>query len=56
MKSYDSVFAKAPDLADRISYLITPDGHVQAVYASLDYSKHVDTMLAALQNWKQGQH
>ncbi len=56
MKSYDSVFAKAPDLADRISYLIAPDGHVLAVHADLDYSKHVDTMLAALQSWKAGQH
>ncbi|MEJ0028449.1 MAG: peroxiredoxin [Rhizomicrobium sp.] len=56
MKAYDSVFAKAPDLADRISYLIAPDGHVLAVHADLDYSKHVDTMLAALQSWKAGQH
>ncbi|MEI9991804.1 MAG: peroxiredoxin [Rhizomicrobium sp.] len=56
MKAYDSVFARAPDLADRISYLIAPDGHVLAVHADLDYSKHVDTMLAALQSWKAAQH
>lgn len=56
MKAYDSVFAKAPDLADRISYLVTPDGHILAVHADLDYSKHVDTMLAALQSWKARQH
>ncbi|HEY0107577.1 MAG TPA: peroxiredoxin [Rhizomicrobium sp.] len=52
MKAYDSVFARAPDLADRISYLIAPDGRILAVHADLDYSKHVDTMLAALKDWK----
>ena len=56
MKAYDSVLTKAPDLADRISYLVAPDGHILAVHADLDYSKHVDTMLAALQSWKQGKH
>jgi thioredoxin-dependent peroxiredoxin len=53
-KSYDTVFVKAPDLADRISYLVAPDGTVIAVHADLDYSKHVDTMLDALKAWKAG--
>jgi peroxiredoxin len=55
MKSYDAVLAVKPDYANRTSYLITPDGHVAAEYTDLDYSKHVDTMLAALKTWKDGQ-
>lgn len=56
MKAYDSVLAKNPDFANRTSYLIAPDGHVLAEYTDMDYSKHVDTMLAALASWKAGQH
>jgi peroxiredoxin len=56
MKAYDAILAKAPDLANRTSYLVAPDGHVLAEYTDLDYSKHVDTMLAALATWKSGQH
>lgn len=52
MKSWDSVLWFKPDLANRTSYLIAPDGHVLAEYTALDYSKHVDTMLAALAAWK----
>jgi peroxiredoxin len=52
MTAYDAVLAKAPELANRTSYLIAPDGKVLAEYTDLDYSKHVDTMLAALTAWK----
>jgi peroxiredoxin Q/BCP len=55
MKSYDAVLAMQPDLANRTSYLIAPDGHVIAEYTNLDYDKHVDTMLAALTAWKKDQ-
>ena len=56
MKSYDSVLAKNPEFANRTSYLIAPNGHVLAEYTDMDYSKHVDTMLAALASWKAAQH
>ena len=53
MTSYDAVLGgKHPELANRISYLVAPDGHVIAEYSDLDYSKHVETMLAALASWK----
>jgi peroxiredoxin len=52
MTSYDAVLAKAPDLANRTSYLVAPDGKILAEYTNLDYSAHVDTMLAALKAWK----
>ncbi|HJW39744.1 MAG TPA: peroxiredoxin [Rhizomicrobium sp.] len=57
MKAYDAVLGDThPGLANRTSYLIAPDGRVRAEYTDLDYSKHVDTMLAALQSWKRAQH
>jgi peroxiredoxin Q/BCP len=52
MKSYDAVLNKAPDMANRTSYLVAPNGTILAEYTDLDYSKHVDTMLAALKSWK----
>ena len=53
MTAYDAVLGgKHPELANRISYLVAPDGHVIAEYSDLDYSKHVETMLAALASWK----
>ena len=53
MTAYDAVLGgKHPELANRISYLVAPDGHVIAEYCDLDYSKHVETMLAALASWK----
>ena len=55
MKAYDSVFAKAPQLADRISYLVAPDGRILAVHADMDYAHHVDAMLDALADWKKAQ-
>ncbi len=55
MKAYDSVYAKAPQLADRISYLVAPDGHILAVHADMDFSHHVDAMLDALADWKKAQ-
>ncbi len=56
MTAYDAVLGgKHPELANRTSYLVAPDGHVVAEYTDLDYSKHVDTMLAALASWKAAQ-
>ena len=53
MTAYDAVLGgKHPELANRISYLVAPDGHVLAEFTDMDYSKHVETMLAALASWK----
>jgi len=52
MTSYDAVLAQKPDLANRTSYLVAPDGKILAEYTNVDYSAHVDTMLAALKAWK----
>ena len=51
MKSYDAVLAVMPEYADRISYVIAPDGHVVYAYQSLNPEKHVENTLDALRKW-----
>lgn len=55
MKDYDAVLKMAPGLADRISYLITPDGRIASVFSSLNPDGHVETMMKAVQQWKAAQ-
>ncbi|MCX2864423.1 peroxiredoxin [Paucibacter sp. PLA-PC-4] len=52
MKDYDAALRLLPGTADRISYLITPEGRIGAVFASLSPDGHVDAMLKAAQQWK----
>jgi len=47
MKSYDAALTLVPGMADRISYLISSDGKIAAVYASLSADGHVEQMLKA---------
>ncbi|MEP7062537.1 MAG: peroxiredoxin [Betaproteobacteria bacterium] len=51
MKSYDAVFAAAPKYANRVSYVIAPDGRIVYEYTSLDPDKHVANTLDALRTW-----
>ena len=51
MKSYDAVLAVKPEYADRVSYVIAPDGHVVYAYTSLNPEKHVENTLEALRKW-----
>ncbi len=53
MKSYDAVMAIKPDYANRISYVIAPNGKVLYNYQSLNPSRHVEKTLAALKDWSQ---
>ncbi len=53
MKSYDAVMALRPDYANRISYVIAPNGKVIYNYQSLNPSRHVEKTLAALKDWSQ---
>jgi len=48
MKSYDAVLKTRPEFANRISYVIAPDGSVVYHYMSLNPTKHVEKMLGAL--------
>lgn len=53
MKSFDAVMQTRPDFANRISYLIAPNGSVLYSYLSLNPTKHVEKTLGALKAWKQ---
>ena len=56
MKSYDAVLAIKPEYADRVSYVIAPDGHVVYAYTSLNPEKHVEYTLDALRKWSAQQN
>lgn len=51
MKSYDAVLAARPEYADRVSYVIAPDGRIIYAYQSLNPEKHVANTLEALRKW-----
>src|SRR6476469_2027262 len=53
MKSYDAVMQLKPDYANRVSYVIAPNGKVIYNYQSLNPSRHVEKTLAALKDWSQ---
>ena len=53
MKSYDAVMALRPDYANRVSYVIAPNGKLIYNYQSLNPSRHVEKTLAALKDWSQ---
>lgn len=51
MKAYDSVLARNPLLADRTSYVISPEGKVLYTYTDLKPDQHVANTLAAVKKW-----
>jgi len=55
MKSYDAVLAIKPEYADRVSYVIAPDGRIIYAYQSLNPEKHVANTLEALRKWATAQ-
>jgi len=54
MKSYDAVMKTRPEYANRISYVIAPDGSIVFHYMSLNPTKHVEKMLGALRGRSEG--
>ena len=52
MKQYDAVMPGRVDVADRISYVIAPDGKVIYAFASMSPDGHVENTLDAVQRWK----
>jgi peroxiredoxin len=54
MQSYDAVMQTRPEYANRITYVIAPDGGIVYSYMSLNPMKHVERTLEALQGWKAG--
>ena len=53
MKSYDAVLTLRPEYANRVSYVIAPNGAVVYNYQSLNPSRHVENTLGALRDWSQ---
>ena len=51
MQSYDAVLDRNPEMAMRVSYVITPDGKILYVHSDMSPDKHVANTLAALQKW-----
>lgn len=52
IKAYDVVFAKRPNLSDRTSYVIAPNGVIIYTYSDLSPQDHVKNTLAAVRDWK----
>jgi len=53
IKAFDAVLRTRPEYANRISYVIAPDGKIVSHYMSLNPTKHVERMLGAVQSWAQ---
>jgi len=51
-KTYDAAMSGGIDMADRVSYVISPLGKVIYVYASANPDEHVKRTLAAVEKWK----
>jgi len=51
IKSYDAVMKTNPDFANRVSYVIAPNGSIVYSYLSLNPNRHVERTLAALRQW-----
>ena len=49
--SYDAVWRSRPEWANRISYVIAPDGSVVYNYVNLNPERHVEKTLRALKDW-----
>lgn len=52
IKAYDVVLAQKPELSDRTSYVIAPDGRIIYAYSDLDWKNHVTNTLKAVRSWK----
>lgn len=52
MKAYDAVLWIDPKLANRTSYVISPQGSVLYAYTALSPDEHVHNTLAALKSWQ----
>ncbi len=52
MKAFDAVLDQKPELANRTSYVIAPDGKIIYVHTDLNYEHHVANTLAAVKAWK----
>ena len=52
IRAYDVVLKMKPELTDRTSYVIAPDGRIIMVHSELNWKDHVSKTLAAVQALK----
>ena len=52
IKKYDAALMLMANTADRISYVISPEGKVLYVYSSLNPDNHVENTLKAVELWR----
>jgi thioredoxin-dependent peroxiredoxin len=55
VRSFDAAMQTRPDHANRVSYLIAPDGMIVFNYLNLNPERHVDRILSALRQWRQSE-
>lgn len=51
IKAYDAKMAFMPNMANRISYVITPDHKIYYEYSSMSPDDHVANTMAAVKQW-----
>ena len=56
MKKYDANLAFLPSTADRISYVISPEGKVVYTYSSLSPDNHVENTLKVVEDLNKAKH
>lgn len=52
IRAYKAQIASRPDVADRISYVISPEGRILHVHHHANPEGHVDSTLEAVERWK----
>jgi peroxiredoxin len=52
MTAYDAVMAMNPDMADRTSYVISPEGKVIYAFTAMAYDDHVKNTMDAVKAWR----
>lgn len=55
-KAYDAILAKAPQYANRTSYVIAPDGTILYTFTDLKPDRHVTNTLDALKSYEEKAH
>jgi peroxiredoxin len=55
MKAYDAVLAPLLSYANRVSYVIAPDGRIVYSYTNMNPDQHVENTLSALKEWRSRQ-
>lgn len=51
IKAYDAVMERKPEYADRISYVIAPDGQILYTHSGADPLPHIENTLKAVRDW-----